>query len=119
MTDTQRSIALVDQVKLMSIEPVRIGNHPDPMGQKVTFECDQSALDRATLTGERLTVTVHYPWDRITDEGIVAVARADFAELMRDLAQATESWLLTPEQRAAFETPAAKAEMANTVRLWD
>lgn len=106
----QSSLALGDQIKLISIEPVTLAGHP--VGSKVTLTCDQTRPTGGSpiRTGEGLTATFTYKIDQITDDGIVSVARADFHELVRDLATATKGWALTTEQRYALETPKARKE---------
>lgn len=109
MTD-QSSPALVDQIKLVSIEPVALTGFP--VGTKVTLTCDQThpTAGSPIRTGESLTAGFTYKINQITDDGIVSVARADFHEFVRDLATATKGWALTAEQRNAFETPKARKE---------
>jgi hypothetical protein len=106
----QSSVALVDQIKLVSIDPVMLTGFP--VGTKVTLTCDQTHPTGGSpiRTGEGLTATFTYKIDQVTDDRIVSVARADFHELVRDLATATKAWALTTEQRNAFETPNARKE---------
>ena len=107
---TTPSVALVEQIKLESIEPVKLSGFP--VGVKVTLHCDQThpTLRSPIRTGESLTATFTYRNDQVLDDGIVPVARADFHELVRNLADATKCWALTAEQREAFDTPVAREE---------
>lgn len=106
----QSSPSLVNQIKLVSIEPVTLSGFP--VGAKVTLKCDQTTPTAGSpvRTGGGLTATFTYKVDQITDDGIVSVARADFHEFVQDLAAATKGWALTTEQRNALETPDARKE---------
>ena len=101
---------LVDQIKLVSIEPVKLDGFP--AGVSVTLHCDQKrpTLRNPIRTGEVLNATFTYSADQVVDDGIVSVARADFHDLVEKLAAATTNWALTPKQREAFETQSARQE---------
>ncbi|MBZ6079185.1 hypothetical protein [Microvirga puerhi] len=93
-----------EQIRLVSIEPKKIGGITLHSTKTVTLAVFQR--DAKLSEKEFLTVALTYD-SAYRDEELVRVARADFHNLCRDLADATASWAISEDERArcqAFPT---------------